>query len=97
MPSTAERTRSQPSFDAPGLRDEIMRLRKVDNVTNLAYLALDYACLIAVIAGSIAFADIPRACRAILDHHSFDARPTLDGLWKVDAWARREVARWQRS
>ncbi len=45
--------------------------------------------------GAIGFLDIPRACRAALDHHPFDPRPTLDGLWKVDAWARQEVARWR--
>jgi 1-deoxy-D-xylulose-5-phosphate reductoisomerase len=44
--------------------------------------------------GAIGFLDIPRACRAVLDHHTFDPRPTLDDLWKVDAWARQEVARW---
>ncbi len=49
------------------------------------------------LAGSIAFLDIPRACRAILDHHTYDARPTLADLWKVDTWARQEVSRWQRN
>ncbi|MFO0907581.1 MAG: 1-deoxy-D-xylulose-5-phosphate reductoisomerase [Isosphaeraceae bacterium] len=46
------------------------------------------------LAGQLRFLDIPRACRAALDHHTFDPRPSLDDLWKVDAWARREVARW---
>jgi 1-deoxy-D-xylulose-5-phosphate reductoisomerase len=41
------------------------------------------------------FLDIPRACRAVLDHHPFDPGPTLDDLWKVDAWARQEVGRWR--
>ncbi|MFI5460718.1 MAG: 1-deoxy-D-xylulose-5-phosphate reductoisomerase [Isosphaerales bacterium] len=45
--------------------------------------------------GEIGFLDISRACRAALDHHTFDPRPTLDGLWKVDAWARREVEGWK--
>ncbi len=45
--------------------------------------------------GEIGFHDIPRACRAALDHHPFDTRPTLDALWNVDAWARREVRRWR--
>jgi len=45
--------------------------------------------------GSIRFLDIPRACRAALDHHSFDPRPDLDDLWEVDAWARQEVGRWR--
>ncbi len=45
--------------------------------------------------GEIGFLDIARACRAVVDHHTFDPRPTLDLLWSVDAWARREVDRWK--
>jgi 1-deoxy-D-xylulose-5-phosphate reductoisomerase len=45
--------------------------------------------------GDIAFTDIPRACRAALDHHTFDPWPTLDDLWVVDSQARQEVARWR--
>jgi 1-deoxy-D-xylulose-5-phosphate reductoisomerase len=40
------------------------------------------------------FLDIPRACRAVLDAHTFDPRPTLDGLLAADRWARQEVRRW---
>ena len=47
------------------------------------------------LTGGIAFIDIPRACRAALDHHTFDPRPTLDALWAVDSQARQEVARWR--
>ncbi|MDX2036825.1 MAG: 1-deoxy-D-xylulose-5-phosphate reductoisomerase [Isosphaeraceae bacterium] len=47
------------------------------------------------LGGEIAFLDIPRACRAVLDHHSFDPKPTLDGLKVVDAWCRREARRWK--
>jgi 1-deoxy-D-xylulose-5-phosphate reductoisomerase len=47
------------------------------------------------LAGAIGFLDIPRACRAALDHHRFDCRPSLDDLWRVDAWARQEVGRWR--
>ncbi len=45
--------------------------------------------------GEIGFLDIPRACRAALDNHSFDPRPTLGALWAVDAWTRQEVRRWK--
>jgi 1-deoxy-D-xylulose-5-phosphate reductoisomerase len=45
--------------------------------------------------GAIGFLDIHRACRAALDHHPYDSRPTLEDLWKVDAWARQEVGRWR--
>jgi 1-deoxy-D-xylulose-5-phosphate reductoisomerase len=45
--------------------------------------------------GEIGFLDIARACRAVVEHHTFDPRPALDLLWSVDAWARREVDRWK--
>lgn len=47
------------------------------------------------LTGTLRFLEIPRACRAVLDHHTFDPRPSLDDLWKVDAWARQEVAHWK--
>ena len=56
--------------------------------------AANEAAVARFLDGSIRFLDIPRACRAVLDHHTFDAHPTLDDLWKVDAWARQEVGRW---
>jgi 1-deoxy-D-xylulose-5-phosphate reductoisomerase len=43
----------------------------------------------------IGFLDIPRACHAALDSHTYDPRPTLDQLWRVDALARLEVQRWK--
>jgi 1-deoxy-D-xylulose-5-phosphate reductoisomerase len=45
----------------------------------------------------IGFADIPRACRAVLENHDFEASPTLEGLLASDRWARKEVRRWTRS
>lgn len=46
------------------------------------------------LAGSLRFLEIPQVCRAVLEHHDFDAEPTLDRLIAVDSWARLEVARW---
>lgn len=46
------------------------------------------------LAGRLRYLDIPRACRAVLDAHTYDPRPTLDGLLAVDRWARQEVCRW---
>ena len=43
------------SFNERGLNQEIMRLREVDNATNLGFLALEYGCLAAVIGGAIVF------------------------------------------
>jgi 1-deoxy-D-xylulose-5-phosphate reductoisomerase len=44
--------------------------------------------------GSLEFLDIPRACRAALDHHNFSPMPTLDELTASDRWARQEISRW---
>jgi 1-deoxy-D-xylulose-5-phosphate reductoisomerase len=46
------------------------------------------------LAGELRFLDIPRVCRAVLDHHDHSARPTLAELSRLDRWARQEVARW---
>jgi fatty acid desaturase len=46
----------RPTFGDRGLQREIMQLREVDQVTNLVYLALDYASLIVVIGSAVLFA-----------------------------------------
>ena len=47
------------------------------------------------LARELSFLDIPRVCRAVLDHHHFSARPTLSELSALDRWARQEVVRWK--
>ena len=44
--------------------------------------------------GELAFADIARACRAVLDQHDFSPQPALGELIALDRWARQEVGRW---
>ncbi len=46
------------------------------------------------LAGELGFLDIPRVCRAVLDHHHYSSRPTLSELGALDRWARQEVVRW---
>jgi 1-deoxy-D-xylulose-5-phosphate reductoisomerase len=57
--------------------------------------AANEAAVTRFLNGEIGFLDIARACRAVLEYHHFEATPTLDTLWKVDNWARREVSGWQ--
>jgi fatty acid desaturase len=45
------------TFEEPALQRQIMRMRQVDNFTNLLYLAQEYLCLIVVIAGAVVFAE----------------------------------------
>jgi fatty acid desaturase len=47
----------RPSFDDPVLQREIMALRQVDRITNLVYLGREYACLLAVAACTLLFAE----------------------------------------
>ena len=47
------------------------------------------------LAKDLSFNDIPRACRAILEHHEFSEAPTLAELLRLDDWARKETRRWR--
>jgi 1-deoxy-D-xylulose-5-phosphate reductoisomerase len=46
------------------------------------------------LAGDLAFLDIPRCCREVLEVHPYEPRPSLDRLLALDRWARQEVSRW---
>jgi 1-deoxy-D-xylulose-5-phosphate reductoisomerase len=80
------------TFPALDLGFEVMRQ---GGTAGAALNAANEAAVARFLGGTIGFLDIPRACRAVLDHHPFDSRPSLDDLWKVDAWARQEVGRWR--
>jgi 1-deoxy-D-xylulose-5-phosphate reductoisomerase len=43
----------------------------------------------------MAFCDIPRACRAVLEAHDFDPAPSLQSLLQHDHRARQEIQRWR--
>jgi 1-deoxy-D-xylulose-5-phosphate reductoisomerase len=43
----------------------------------------------------LAFCDIPRACRAVLETHAFDPSPSMAALLQHDRWAREEIQRWR--
>jgi 1-deoxy-D-xylulose-5-phosphate reductoisomerase len=56
--------------------------------------AANEAAVAAFLSGDMAFLDIVPACRSVLESHTFDDRPTLEQLIRLDAWARQEVTRW---
>lgn len=45
--------------------------------------------------GDLPFADIPRVCREVLNNHDYDPQPSLDELFRQDAWARQETKTWR--
>lgn len=57
--------------------------------------AADEVAVERFLAGDLSFPDIVRSCRAVLDAHEFDPRPTLQSLERLDVWAREEVRRWR--
>lgn len=79
------------TFPALDLGFEVMRR---GGTAGAVLNAANEAAVARFLKGEIRFLDIARACRAVLDQHTFDPRPTLDGLLAVDAWARRELERW---
>jgi 1-deoxy-D-xylulose-5-phosphate reductoisomerase len=79
------------TFPALELGFEVMR---AGGTAGAALNAANEAAVERFLNGSLRFLDIPRACRAALESHPFDPNPSLDQLWKVDAWARQEVGRW---
>jgi 1-deoxy-D-xylulose-5-phosphate reductoisomerase len=79
-----------PSLD---LGFEVMRR---GGTAGAALNAANEAAVARFLSREIGFLDIARACRAVVEHHTFDPRPSLESLWNVDAWARREVDRWKR-
>jgi 1-deoxy-D-xylulose-5-phosphate reductoisomerase len=80
------------TFPCLDLGFEVMRQ---GGTAGAALNAANEAAVSRFLSGEIGFLDIARACRAALDYHSFDSHPTLERLWKVDAWARLEVQRWK--
>ncbi len=46
------------------------------------------------LADELDFVEIVPVCRSIVEHHTFEAQPTLARLLEVDRWARQEVTRW---
>jgi 1-deoxy-D-xylulose-5-phosphate reductoisomerase len=56
--------------------------------------AANEAAVAGFLNGDLEFLEIVPACRAVLEQHQYDARPTLEQLLKLDTWAREEVARW---
>ena len=56
--------------------------------------AANEAAVAAFRSGKLHFTEIVPSCRAVLEQHSFDSAPSLERLFELDAWARREVMHW---
>jgi 1-deoxy-D-xylulose-5-phosphate reductoisomerase len=79
------------TFPSLELGFEVMRR---GGTSGAALNAANEAAVARFLRGEIGFLDIALACRAVLEHHTYDPTPALDQLWEVDMWARREVESW---
>jgi 1-deoxy-D-xylulose-5-phosphate reductoisomerase len=56
--------------------------------------AANEAAVECFLQGRLPFDQIVPICAKVLDAHPFDPSPTLETIFGLDAWARKEVARW---
>jgi 1-deoxy-D-xylulose-5-phosphate reductoisomerase len=56
--------------------------------------AANEAAVARFLAGTLRYHQIVPCCQAVLEHHEFDPRPSLEQLVKLDTWSREEVAQW---
>ena len=82
------------TFAALDLGFEVVRR---GGTTGAVLNAANEAAVARFLAGEIAYLDLTRCCRAVLDSHDYDPSPTLAGLLAVDRWARQEATRWTRT
>jgi 1-deoxy-D-xylulose-5-phosphate reductoisomerase len=78
-------------FPAIGLGLEVAR---AGGTAGAVVNAANEAAVSAFLSHRIPFSEITNICQSILDKHHFEARPTLDRLFELDRWARKEVETW---
>ncbi|MCH9654128.1 MAG: 1-deoxy-D-xylulose-5-phosphate reductoisomerase [Planctomycetes bacterium] len=46
------------------------------------------------LSGGLRFCDIATSCKQVLESHQFDPNPSLEELFLLDGWARKEIKKW---
>ena len=46
------------------------------------------------LSGGLRFCDIATSCQQVLESHQFDPNPSLEELFQLDGWARKEIIKW---
>jgi 1-deoxy-D-xylulose-5-phosphate reductoisomerase len=90
-------TFEQPDRETFAALDLGFRVARDGGTTGAVLNAANEAAVGRFLSNDLAFLDIARCCRAVLDAHDYEPRPTLERLLKLDGWARQEVASWTRT
>lgn len=83
-----------PDFEKFPALELGMECARQGGTTGAVLNAANEAAVAGFLQGELEFNEIVPACRNVLEHHTFDPRPTLEQLLSLDRWARQEVARW---
>jgi 1-deoxy-D-xylulose-5-phosphate reductoisomerase len=83
-----------PDFERFGALRLGLEVARCGGTAGAVLNAANEAAVAAFLDGRIGFHEIVPACRAVLENHLFDPRPTLEQLLELDRWARQEVLRW---
>lgn len=67
---------------------------KNGGTTGAVLNAANESAVDAFMCGKINFDQIFTLCRRILDLHDYEPNPTLERVYEVDAWARKEIEKW---
>jgi 1-deoxy-D-xylulose-5-phosphate reductoisomerase len=78
-------------FPAIGLGLEVAR---VGGTAGAVVNAANEEAVSAFLEHRLPFSQITRICQSILDKHHYEASPTLERLFELDRWARKEVETW---
>ena len=71
-----------------------MEAARLGGTSGVVLNAANETAVAGFLENQIKFNDIVPACRSVFDQHPFEATPSLNGLLKLDRWAREEVSRW---
>jgi 1-deoxy-D-xylulose-5-phosphate reductoisomerase len=83
-----------PDFERFGALALGLEAAKVGGTVGCVLNAANEAAVGQFLAGELPFTEIVPLCRRMIDHHTFEAHPTLERLFELDRWARQEAASW---
>ena len=84
----------QPDFERFPALELGFEVARRGGTTGAVVNGANEAAVDAFLDGKIRFREIVPACRKILEHHQFEAEPSMETLVKLDLWARQEINKW---
>ncbi len=71
-----------------------LEVAEVGGTAGAVVNAANETAVAAFLDDKLAFQNIVKICRSVLEHHQYEQRPTLEKLFELDRWARKETEKW---